>query len=92
MQDKYLDMIYEQYDDILMMYKMHEKHRPIIEYSVQEEKIHSYPYEEYRNNLSPSSQGAVKEQYENALGNDGFVVFVRDTKRKKLRSYTLDIN
>ena len=60
-------------------------------YDIQERLVYAYPYEQYRAGLSERSQASLKEQYEQAIANGMFVVFVRDNIKKKLKSYSVPI-
>ena len=92
MRDSYYDLILENYDNILKLYLEFEEKRSVMLYDVLEERIYAYPYADYKNTLSMRSQETLKEQYEKAIQNGDFVVFVRDPKCRKLRSYTMEIN
>jgi len=90
MSDLYYDLILENYSNILKLYSEFEEKRPIMLYDVLEKRIYAYPYEDYKNTLSMRSQKNLKQQYEEAIQNGDFVVFVRDDKYRKFRSYTIN--
>lgn len=88
--DVYSDMILEHWNGIIGLYKQFEdkNKNPVMLFDIQEQKIYSYPYDEFKKALSKKSQELLKTQYEKAAANDHLVIFVRDNEKKKLRSYT----
>jgi hypothetical protein len=91
MSDPYLKTIQEQWPNILKLYEAFKKHNPIMLYDIQEHKVYAYPYKEFRAELSVRSQASLKAQYESASAQGSMVVFVRDNLKRKLVSYTMDI-
>ncbi|GAB4533108.1 MAG: hypothetical protein Kow0063_14580 [Anaerolineae bacterium] len=91
MNDPYLDMIYEQWEHILMWYNLFADKRPVMLFDVQEDRIYAYPYQEFKAELSPRSQVTLADQYQRASANNQMVVFVRDNEKRKLVSYSLDL-
>jgi len=91
MTEQIFDVIEEQWNNILKLYKKFEEKKPIMLFDVQEERIYAYPYEEFRLDLSKKSQRLLEEQYNDALLEKKVVVFVRDNEQEKLMSssYTL---
>lgn len=59
-------------------------------YDLQEERIYAYPYAEFSAGSSERLQQLLKEQYEDALSRNQFVLFVRDNKASRLISYSMD--
>lgn len=57
---------------------------------VTERKIYAYPYEVFKKGLSKRGQTSLAEQYNRALREEQFIIFVRDRKNKKLLSYSLE--
>ncbi len=55
---------------------------------IQEQRVYAYPYNELKRTLSKRSQELLKTQYEDAIANDNFVIFVGYNENKELRSYT----
>ena len=47
-----------------------------------------YPFNEYKKELNKKSQQMLKIQFEEAIVNDNFIIFIRDNENKQLRSYT----
>lgn len=60
-------------------------------FDVQEERIYAYPYAEFGNDLNEKSQKSLKDQYEEAGRENKMVVFVRDNVRRRLVSFSLDV-
>jgi len=89
--DPYMEAIYEQWSKILGFYQLFASKNPIVLYDIQEQKIYTYPYKEFKSELNPRSQASLSEQYQEAVKNGQMVVFVRDNLKRKLVSYTLNI-
>jgi len=91
MNDPYLDLIDTSWDNIVMMYQYFGDKKPIIEYELPSQKIYSCPAQEYINALSLRTRENARKQYEDAVKKHQFMVFIRDHKKKKLRSYIFDL-
>ena len=89
--DPYLDMIGEQWDNIVMMYQTFKDKEQIIEYDVATQKIYSYPTDDYIRSLSERTRGQTAQQFAEATKNNQFLLFVKDTPNQRLRSYILDL-
>lgn len=87
--DPYLEIIQSIWADIVNAYNNFVDKNPIVLYDLQKRLIYVYPFEGFRAELSESSQLSITHQYMDALANDQFVVFVRDSKNEKLVSYTV---
>jgi hypothetical protein len=79
------------WEDILKCYQQYADKKPIMLYDIQEKKIYTYAYPGFKNELMPKSQVHLEEQYQEALKNNQFVVFVRDNEKHELVSYSVDI-
>ena len=90
--DPYWDAIQKQWEHILNWYLMFADKKPVMLYDIQEQKIYAYPYREFKMELSQKSQAALEDQYQRAVKNDQFVVFVRDNEKQKLLSYTVKVD
>ena len=91
MHDPYLDLIDEQWNNILMIYKSVQDKKPILEYDVDDKKIYSYPAIDYINNLTERTRSNTKKQYKEACKKNQFFLFVKDKKNQKLKSYIFDV-
>jgi len=91
MKDLYRDLINEQWGNIAMMYDSFKDKKPIIEYNIADNKIYSFPAEDYINGLTHRKRNMAKTQYEDACSNNQFMLFVRDEKNEKLISYIFEI-
>lgn len=80
----------EHWEKIVAGYRQFEDKRPIVLYDIQEERVYLYPYENFKNDMSPISQESLAEQYELAGKSGQMVMFVRDNETQKLVSYILD--
>jgi hypothetical protein len=90
MYEQYWDAVGEQWDNIIGLYKQFEDKKPVMLFDIQEQKIYAYPYNEFKSELSERSQIQLEEQYEAAILNNEMVVFVRDSEKKELVSYSLE--
>jgi hypothetical protein len=89
--DELWAIVEDHYDQILATYGQFAENKPIILLDIQDDRIYAYPYEGFKADLSPRNQASLTDQYEQASASDGIVVFVRDNDRKKLVSYTIDM-
>jgi hypothetical protein len=89
--DDLLDAALENWEHILRMYRLFEEKKPVMLYDIQEKRIYAYPYREFKAELSERSQASLQEQYEEAIRENQVVVFVRDNDRRKLVSFSLDL-
>jgi hypothetical protein len=91
MSDAYLEMIQEHWPNILKLYEVFERYKPVMLYDIQEQRVYAYTYKESRADLSVRSRASLKDQYEAASAQGSMVIFVRDNLKRKLVSYTMDI-
>ena len=87
--DPYWKILRKNWPHIHRLYEIYADKDPVMLYDIQERRVYAYPYEAYRADLSERSQVSLKEQYEHALANGLLVVFIRDNKKKKLKSYSV---
>ena len=88
--DFYLNLISQQWDKIVMLYKLAPK-RPIMLYELPSQRIYSYPYKEYKNDLNARSQAMLKQQYREARRTKGMVIFVKDNDNEIFKSFVLPL-
>lgn len=89
--DPYLDLIDEHWDNILMMYREFEDKDQIIEYDVSEQKIYSYPAGDYIQTLSERTRDETARDFARAKERQQFILFIKDTPNRRLRSYIFDL-
>ena len=87
--DPYWKVLRENWTHIYRLYETYADKRPVMLYDIQEHRVYAYPYDAYLADLSERSQASLKEQYEHAIANGMLVVFIRDNKKEKLRSYSV---
>jgi hypothetical protein len=85
------DAMHRQWCNILKIYRLYEKKKPIMLFDIQEERIYVYPYIEFRDDLSERSRLSLTEQYEEAIKENKLVVFVRDNEQKRLVSFSMPL-
>lgn len=91
MSDDYLlNVALEHWDMILRAYRLHEEHKPVVLFDIQEQQIYVYPYKEFKEEMNPRSQASLQDQYERAIATNKIVVFVRDNVNRRLVSFSLD--
>ena len=91
MADDYLwDAVEDHWEMILAAYSMHEEHKPVVLYDIQEQRIYVYPYQGFKDDLNARNQAQLADQYEKALVTNKIVVFVRDNVERKLASFSVD--
>ena len=88
--DSHLEAVERQCVPIVEGYLSYKDRNPVMLLDVTERKIYAYPYEEFKKRLSERGQTSLAEQYNRALREDQFIIFVRDRKNKKLLSYSLE--
>ncbi len=77
-------------NQIRRAYTIHQENRPIIEFDVVERLIYAYPYAGYRDSLSERSKKLLDCEYRDAEANRQIVVFVKDSKTRRLISFSMD--
>jgi hypothetical protein len=90
--DPYWKILHKNWPHIHRLYEVFAEKQPVMLYDIQQHRVYAYPYEQYRADLSERSQVSLKEQYEHAIANGLLVVFIRDNKKRKLRSYTVPLS
>ena len=87
--DPYWKILRKNWPHIHRLYEIYADKDPVMLFDIQERRVYAYPYESYRADLSERSQVSLKEQYEHAIAKGLLVVFIRDNKKKKLKSYSV---
>jgi hypothetical protein len=86
--DVYIDEILKNWKGIIRLYRQFEGKNPVLLLDIQEQKVYAYPYNEFKRALNEISQESLKTQYEEAIANDNFIIFIQDNEKKEFRSYT----
>jgi hypothetical protein len=89
-EDYLLDAALEHWDMLLRAYKLHEEHKPIVLFDIQEQRIYVYPYKNFKEELNSGNKASLQDQYERAIATNKIVVFVRDNVNRRLVSFSLD--
>lgn len=89
--DPYLDLIHEQWDNIVVVYRTFMGKEQTIEFDISEQKIYSYPAGDYIQTLSERTRDQTARQFAEAKERNQFVLFVKDAKNHRLRSYIFDL-
>src|ERR1700704_777048 len=83
MSDVYFNAIQDQWPNIRSLYSTYTSKKPIILYDLEEKKIYTYPYKEFKAELSKKSQDSLERDYKSASDFGSIVVFVRDNTERK---------
>ena len=89
--DPYLDLIDEQWTNIVRVYQTFKAKDQIIEFDVSEEKIYSFPAGDYIQALSERTRDQTARQFAEAKKRKQFILFIKDTPKQRLRSYILNL-
>ena len=82
-------MAMELQESIRGAYRLHEEHRPVMLFNVEEQRLYANPYQGYKETLSERSQAMLERQYQEAQQRQ-IVVFVRDNETRRLISLSID--
>jgi hypothetical protein len=85
--DPYLKIIDKHWNEIVGMYLAFRERGTIIEFDPNTARIIAYPAMDYLNGLTNRTKDDAKKVYCEAQEADSIMLFVRDEKRKVLRSY-----
>ena len=83
----YLETIDRIIDNVYEFYNMSDRKDLILVYEMKENVIYSYIYDDYLKRLNERSREMLEDQYKEAIDSERIVLFLRDTVRKKLKSY-----
>jgi hypothetical protein len=90
--DLYLEILEEQWNNIIMLYNTFADIQPIMLYDIQDQKIYAYPHEDYISSLSKKSKAILEKQYTDAIQNNQVIVLIKDNEKRVLKSYTFNID
>ena len=89
--DPYLDAIGEVWPHILTAYNDFKDKKPVIDYELPRRVIYAFPAADYIDDLTARTKEKTRETCRQAAAAGEFLVFVRDTKRRILRSYVFPV-
>ena len=89
--DPYWEVVREQYDNLLYLYREFAQKRPVMLFDIQEQRGYAYPYQEFSADLSQKSQISLASQYRDACRDGQMVVFIRDNEGRKFKSYSVPV-
>jgi len=76
---------------ILLAYHDFKDNKSIIEYRLRQEMVLAYPALPYINDLTERTRKETRRIYADAVAAGQLMVFVRDTRKRVLRSYVLPV-
>ena len=83
----YLETIDNIVDKVYEFYNMSDRNDLVMVYKMEEKKIYSFIYGEYKACLNEQSREILEKQYQVANDLNRIVLFIRDEVRKKFKSY-----
>ena len=89
--DHYLTKIAEGWPVIMRGYDDFAQETPIIEFKLPTMRVYVYPAADHINTLTLRTRETARQQYQEAKAEGKFVLFVKDTEKEVLRSYTLPL-
>ncbi len=89
--DPYLSALYKNWPCILTAYDDFKDEKPILEYRIPEELVYVYPAMDYINDLTERTREQARQSYLDATAAGEFLIFVRDSTERVLRSYQFPI-
>ena len=89
--DPYLDALGKVWPYVARAYDDFKDEKPIIVYELPRRMVCAYPAIDYINDLTERTREQTRQLYKQAMAADEFMVFVRDTKNRVLRSYVFPI-
>ncbi len=90
-EDPYLHMIYREWNTISLAYKEFENNNPIVEYNIVEDKIYSYPGNDYIQLFPKEEKNEIEKEYQKTIDGNKFIVVINDKENEKLKSYIFEI-
>ncbi len=89
--DPYLSALGKAWSTILLAYNDFKDFKPIIEYRLRQKLVLAYPALPYINDLTERTRKETRRIYADAVAAGQLMVFVRDTRKRILRSYVLPV-
>ena len=88
--DYLLAAVHEQILNLRTIYRDFRDKRPVLLLDIREAQILAYPYSAFSGDLSEASQRTLREKYEQAGRCRQIVVFVRDSRARRMVSVSLE--
>ena len=85
----YFQKIDEIGDKIYELYNLSNRDDLVMFYSMKENQIYSYIYQEFYDSLNQKSKMVLKRQFKDAKEEGKIVLFIKDEKRGKFKSFTI---
>lgn len=85
----YFQKIDEIGDKIYELYNLSDRDDLVMFYSMKENRIYSYIYQEFYDSLNEKSKMSLKRQFREAKQENKIVLFIKDEERGKLKSFTI---
>ena len=85
----YFQKIDEIGDKIYDFYNSSNRDDLVMFYSMKENRIYSYIYQEFYDSLNKKSKMSLKRQFKEAKQENKIVLFIQDEERDKLKSFTI---
>ena len=85
----YFQKIDEIGDKIYDFYNSSNRDDLVMFYSMKENRIYSYIYQEFYDSLNEKSKMSLKRQFKEAKQENKIVLFIKDEERDKLKSFTI---
>ena len=85
----YFQKIDEIGDKIYELYNLSNRDDLVMFYSMKENQIYSYIYQEFYDSLNQKSKMVLKRQFKDAKEEGKIVLFIKDEKRRKFKSFTI---
>jgi hypothetical protein len=86
---RYLEIVNRVGVHAYKFYRLSDRKDLVMVYEMKEDKIYSFVYDEYLDDLNPKSQEMLKIQYKEARESGKIVLFIRDEEMRKIKSYVI---
>ena len=90
-EDPYLPALAKIWPTILSAYDDFRNRKPIVEYRPVEKIVYAYPALPYINDLTVRTREQTRRLYVESMAAGEFLVFVRDSSKRVLRSYVFPV-
>lgn len=87
----YTKQIAKFWPTIMHAWEAHADKHPVIECDLASEKVYAYNSTEYIGSLSERTRETTRREFSRTMREGNIMVFVKDSKKRTLQSYTLPI-